>query len=142
MENTRFTQGMEQLKAIDGKGGENVIKSLEDIAPDLGKFIVEFAFGDIYTREGLTTEEREMITLSSLLTAGGCEPQLEVHIGGALNVGISPEKVIETFLQCIPYTGFPKVLNAVFVAKKVFAERGTYIITKNRWSSQLPIKHS
>lgn len=124
MENTRFTQGMEQLRTIDGKGGENVIKSLEDIAPDLGKFIVEFAFGDIYTREGLTTEEREMITLSSLLTAGGCEPQLEVHIGGALNVGISPEKVIETFLQCIPYTGFPKVLNAVFVAKKVFAERG------------------
>lgn len=124
MENTRFTQGMEQLKTIDSKGGENVIKSLEDIAPDLGKFIVEFAFGDIYTREGLTTEEREMITLSSLLTAEGCEPQLEVHIGGALNVGISPEKVIETFLQCIPYTGFPKVLNAVFVAKKVFAERG------------------
>lgn len=124
MKNTRFTQGMEQLRTIDGKGGENVIKSLEDIAPDLGKFIVEFAFGDIYTREGLTTEEREMITLSSLLTAGGCEPQLEVHIGGALNVGISPEKVIETFLQCIPYTGFPKVLNAVFVAKKVFAERG------------------
>ena len=124
MENTRFTQGMEQLKAIDGKGGENVIKSLEDIAPDLGKFIIEFAFGDIYTRERLTTEEREMITLSSLLTAGGCEQQLEVHIGGALNVGISPEKVIETFLQCVPYTGFPKVLNAVFAAKKVFAERG------------------
>ena len=124
MENTRFTQGMEQLKSIDGKGGENVIKSLEDIAPDLGKFIVEFAFGAIYTREGLTTEEREMITLSSLLTAGGCEPQLEVHINGALNVEISPEKVIETFLQCIPYTGFPKVLNAVFAAKKVFAERG------------------
>lgn len=123
MENTRFIQGMEQLKAIDGKGGENVIKSLEDIAPDLGKFIVEFAFGDIYTREGLTTEEREMITLSSLLTAGGCKPQLEVHINGALNVGIPPEKVIETFLQCIPYTGFPKVLNAVSVAKKVFTER-------------------
>ncbi len=123
MENTRFIQGMEQLRTIDGKGGENVIKSLEDIAPDLGKFIVEFAFGDIYTREGLTTEEREMITLSSLLTAGGCEPQLEVHINGALNVGISPQKVIETFLQCIPYTGFPKVLNAVSVAKKVFTER-------------------
>ena len=124
MENTRFTQGTEQLKAIDGKRGENVINSLEDKAPDLGKFIVEFAFADIYTRGGLTKGEREMITLSSLLTAGGCEPQLKVHINGALNVGISPEKVIETFLQCIPYTGFPKVLNAVFAAKKVFAERG------------------
>ena len=123
MENTRFMQGMEQLKAIDWKGGENVIHSLEDIAPDLGKFIVEFAFGDIYTRQGLTTAERELITLSSLLTAGGCEPQLEVHISGALNVGITPERIIETFLQCIPYTGFPKVLNAVFVAKKTFMER-------------------
>lgn len=123
MENTRFMQGMEQLKAIDGKGGENVIRSLEDIAPDLGKFIVEFAFGDIYTRKGLSTAERELITLSSLLTAGGCEPQLEVHIIGALNVGITPERIIETFLQCIPYTGFPKVLNAVSVAKKVFMER-------------------
>ena len=119
MENTRFIQGMEQLKAIDGKGGENVIKSLEDIAPDLGKFIIEFAFGDIYTRQELTTEEREMITLSSLLTAGGCEPQLEVHINGALNVGISPKKVIETLLQCIPYTGFPKVLNAIFTAQNI-----------------------
>lgn len=123
MENTRFMQGMEQLKAIDGKGGENVIRSLEDIAPDLGKFIVEFAFGDIYTRQRLTTAERELITLSILLTAGGCEPQLEVHINGALNVGITHERIIETFLQCIPYTGFPKVLNAVFVAKKVFTER-------------------
>lgn len=64
-----------------------------------------------------------MITISSLLTAGGCEPQLEVHINGALNVGIRPDKIIETFLQCIPYTGFPKVLNAVNTAKKVFRER-------------------
>lgn len=124
MEKTRFERGMERLRTIDGKGGERVIQSLADIAPDLGRFIVEFAFDDIYTREDLSTEEREMITLASLLTAGGCEPQLEVHINGALNVGIPPEKVVETFLQCIPYTGFPKVLNAVSIAKKVFAERG------------------
>ena len=124
MEKTRFNNGMEQLKAIDGVGGENVIKSLEDISPDLGKFIVEFAFGDIYTRGSLTLQEREIITITSLLTAGGCEAQLEVHINGSLNVGISPKKIVETFLQCIPYTGFPKVLNAIFVAKKIFKERG------------------
>lgn len=123
MEKTRFENGMEQLKAIDGVGGENVIQSLEDISPDLGKFIVEFAFGDIYTRKKLSLQEREMITITSLLTAGGCEPQLEVHVNGALNVGITPQKIVETFLQCIPYTGFPKVLNAMFVAKKIFKER-------------------
>jgi len=89
----------------------------------LGNYIIEFAFGDIYSRPGLTLEERELITITSLLTAGGCEPQLDVHINGALNVGILPEKNIEAFIQCIPYTGFPKVLNAVAVAKKVFPAR-------------------
>ena len=54
----------------------------------------------------------------SLLTTKGCGPQLEVHIKVALNVWITTRRIIETFLQCIPYTGFPKVLNAVFVAKK------------------------
>lgn len=123
MKQTRFEVGKEQLKQIDGRGGENVIHSLKDIAPDVGKYIIEFAFGDIYPRKELNLKEREMITISSLLTAGGCEAQLEVHINGALNVGVSPEKIIETFIQCIPYTGFPKVLNAVFTAKKVFSER-------------------
>lgn len=123
MEKTRFELGMEKLREIDGVGGETVIKSLADIAPDVGTYIIEFAFGDIYPRKGLSLQEREMITIASLLTAGGCEPQLEVHINGALNVGIPPEKMIEAFIQCIPYTGFPRVLNAIFTAKKVFSER-------------------
>ncbi|MFT9078325.1 carboxymuconolactone decarboxylase family protein [Ethanoligenens sp.] len=123
MESERFKRGTERLSEVDSTAGENVIASLDAIAPDLGRYVIEFAFGDIYCREGLSLQEREMITISSLLTAGGCEPQLEVHINGSLNVGISPEKVIETFIQCLPYTGFPKVLNAVNVAKKVFAER-------------------
>ncbi len=120
MEKTRFETGMHNLKKIDGKGGEAVITSLENISPDLGRYIVEFAFGDIYERSGLSLQEREIITLASLLTAGGCEPQMEVHISGALNVGIPPEKIIEIFLQCIPYTGFPRVLNAVYAAKRIF----------------------
>ncbi|MBD5167539.1 MAG: carboxymuconolactone decarboxylase family protein [Helicobacter sp.] len=120
---TRLDRGLAQLQAIDGEAGQKVIDSLANIAPDLGKFIIEFAFGDIYTRGELNLQERELITLSSLLTAGGCEPQLTVHIHAALNVGIAPQKVIETFMQCIPYVGFPRVLNAVFAAKKVFEER-------------------
>ena len=123
MEKSRFTKGMENLTLVDGRGGEAVIQSLQDIAPDLGKYIIEFAFGDIYSRPELSLQERELITITSLLTLGGCEPQLEVHINGALNTGIAPEKIIECFLQCIPYAGFPRVLNAVFIAKKVFKER-------------------
>ena len=122
MESTRFQRGMDKLQEIDGAGGEGVIRSLEGIAPDLGRYIAEFAFGDIYARAGLTLQEREIITLASLLTAGGCEPQLEVHINAALHVGVPREKIVEVFLQCIPYTGFPRVLNAVFTAKRAFQE--------------------
>ena len=124
MDSIRYKKGLDNLSAVDGKGGDAVIKSLENIAPDLGKYIIEFAFGDIYSRQELSLQERELITITSLLTAGGCEPQLEVHINGALNVGIAPAKIIEAFIQCVPYIGFPKVLNAVFTAKKVFASRG------------------
>lgn len=119
---TRFQTGMENLNLIDGTIGGNVITSLDDIAPDIGKYIVEFAFGDIYSREILSLQEREIITLTSLIASGGCENQLKVHINASLNVGISKEKIIETFIHCIPYVGFPKVLNAVFVAKEIFAE--------------------
>lgn len=123
MEKTRYQKGMDMLQAVDGAGGAGVINSLAGIAPDLGRYIIEFAFGDIYTRPILTLQEREMVTVASLLTAGGCEPQLEVHINGALNVNIPPEKIIEIFLQSIPYTGFPRVLNAVSTAQKVFQSR-------------------
>ena len=123
MEKTKFELGQEMLARIDGAGGESVIRSLESVAPDVGRLIIEFAFGEIYPRGGLSVQERELVTVTSLLTAGGCEPQLEVHVNGALNVGVPQEKIVEAFIQCIPYTGFPRVLNALFVAKKVFAER-------------------
>ena len=129
MKQNRFEQGLQKLSEVDGTAGEKVITSLSNIAPDLGKYIVEFAFGDIYCRMGVNLQEREIITLSSLLTHGGCEAQLEVHINGAINVGISPNKIIETFIHCIPYTGFPRVLNAVGVAKKVFIARKESIET-------------
>jgi 4-carboxymuconolactone decarboxylase len=132
MGNERFINGTNKLNEVDGHAGENVINSLKSVAPDLGKYIIEFAFGDIYSRPGLSLQERELITITSLLTAGGCEPQLDVHINGSLNVCIKTEKIIETFIQCIPYTGFPKVLNAVNVAKKVFAERKLTVNVSNQ----------
>ena len=124
MEQTRFQRGWELLRQVDNAGGEAVISSLADIAPDLGRYIVEFAFGDIYAREGLSLQERELVTIASLLTAGGCEPQLRVHLNGALNVGIPPQKTVEALIHSVPYVGFPRVLNAIFTAGDIFASRG------------------
>lgn len=115
-------RGLERLNEVDGTQGEMVMQALDDIAPDLGKYIVGFAFGEIYCRQHLDLRQRELITLAALAAQGGCERQLKVHIHASLNVGLSKAQIIETFMQCIPYLGFPRVLNAVFAAKEVFAE--------------------
>lgn len=118
--NERLERGLKNLKEIDGEAGERVIQNLQDIAPDVGRYIMEFAFGDIYASDTLSFREREIITLASLLTQGDTRGQLIVHINGALNVGITEKEIIEIFTHCIPYVGFPKVLNAITVSKEVF----------------------
>jgi 4-carboxymuconolactone decarboxylase len=123
MSKERYERGWDKLKEIDGEVGENVIESLKEIAPDLGKYVIEFAFGDIYSRDTLSLKQRQLVTIASLTTQGGCEPQLEVHINAALNVGLTQNEIVEAIIHCVPYVGFPRVLNGVNVAKKVFANR-------------------
>ncbi|WP_416306989.1 carboxymuconolactone decarboxylase family protein [Neptunicella sp. SCSIO 80796] len=123
MNNPRYQSGLEKLREIDGQAGEKVIESLMNIAPDLAKYIIEFPFGDIYQRPGLDLKSRELVTVAALAALGHCQPQLNVHINGALNVGCKPEEIIEVIIQMAVYAGFPAALNAMFVAKEVFTER-------------------
>ncbi|CAN7152940.1 carboxymuconolactone decarboxylase family protein [Rossellomorea sp. LjRoot5] len=99
-----------------------ISEALEDIAPDVAKYIIEFAYGEIYSRKGLTNKQRALVTISSLVTQG-TEPQLELHINTGLTAGLTEEEIVESITHLIPYTGFPRVLNALTVAKKVFAIR-------------------
>jgi 4-carboxymuconolactone decarboxylase len=123
MEEERYTRGWKKLKQIDGEAGEKVIESLKDIAPDLGKYTIEFPFGDIYSRPGLDLKSREIATVAALTALGHALPQLKVHINGALNVGCTREEVIEIIIQMAVYAGFPASLNAMAIAKEVFEAR-------------------
>ncbi|RDI45608.1 carboxymuconolactone decarboxylase family protein [Falsibacillus pallidus] len=120
MDDNRFEKGWAVLMEVDGEGGQRVIESLKEIAPDLGKYVVEFAFGDIYSREGLDLKQRQLVTLTALTVLGGCEPQLKVHLKAGLNVGLTQKEIVEAIMHCGPYVGFPRVLNAIFTAKEVF----------------------
>ncbi|HEY9644218.1 MAG TPA: carboxymuconolactone decarboxylase family protein [Coleofasciculaceae cyanobacterium] len=122
-ETARYDRGWQKLAEVDGEAGQRVIESLQDIAPDLARYIIEFAFGDIYTRPGLDLKSREIATVAALTALGNAHPQLKVHLHGALNVGCSREEVIEIIMQMAVYAGFPAALNGVFAAKEVFAER-------------------
>lgn len=119
----RYGRGWAALAAIDGHAGEQVVASLADIAPDLGRYIVEFAFGDVYTRPGLDLKTRELVTVAACTALGTATPQLKVHVRGFLNVGGTEEELVEILLQMAVYAGFPAALNALTAAKDVLTER-------------------
>lgn len=85
--------------------------------------MIEFAFGDIYSRSGLDLKAREIATVASLTALGNAQPQLKVHIHGALNVGCTRIEIVEVILQMAVYAGFPAALNGIAAAKEVFQER-------------------
>lgn len=120
----RFERGQTVFEAVDGTAGANVIDALGDISPELGYQVVAWGFGEMYARPGLEPRDRQLVTLGILTALGGCEPQLDVHINAALNVGLTPQQIVEALLHSAVYCGFPRALNATFAAKKVFAERG------------------
>lgn len=119
----RYAHGLSKLMEIDGEAGQRVIDSLQDIAPDLARYTIEFPFGDIYRRPGLDLRSREIATVSALTALGNAQPQLKVHIHGALNVGCTRTEIVEVIIQMAVYAGFPAALNGMFAAKEVFRER-------------------
>lgn len=118
----RYERGLERLREIDGQAGQKVIDSLADIAPDFARYLIEFPFGDIYSRPGLDLKSREIAVVAALAALGNAAPQLKVHVHAALNVGCTRGEVIEVLMQMAVYAGFPAALNGLFCAREVFAE--------------------
>ena len=123
MDSDRYKIGLEKYKELFGKQGETVIDALMDIAPDFTKLTIEFPFGDVLSRPQVDLKTRELATIAALTAMGTAAPQLKVHVNGALNVGCSPQEIIEIIFQMALYAGFPAALNGLFAAKEVFDER-------------------
>jgi 4-carboxymuconolactone decarboxylase len=127
---SRYDRGLAKLAEIDGQAGTSVINSLHDIAPDFARYLIEFPFGDIYSRPGLDLRSREIAVVAALTAMGNAAPQLKVHIEGALNVGVSKDEIVEVMMQMSVYAGFPAALNGLFAAKEVFAARAERVAEK------------
>jgi 4-carboxymuconolactone decarboxylase len=123
-EGDRFARGSQAIGQTSGGSGTEVVRSLDSIAPDLGRFIVEFSYGDVIARQTLDGSTRELATVALLTALGTARPQLKVHTIAALNVGASRAQVVEVIEQMAVYAGFPAALNGIGVAKEVFAEQG------------------
>jgi 4-carboxymuconolactone decarboxylase len=123
MSDDRYEQGWARLRELAGEQGERVVEGIRDVAPDLARYVVEFGYGDVYSRDGLDDRTRQLAAISALTAMGGAEPQLEYHIAIALNVGVVPAEIVETLVHLAPFVGFARVLNAARSARRVFAAR-------------------
>lgn len=120
---SRYDRGLAVLRQVGGAGQASPLDVLADIAPDLGRLTVEFGYGDIYSRPGLTLRQRQIINIAALTAIGTAAPQLRFHIDGALNVGVTRTEIVETIIHMSVYAGFPAALNGLTVARAAFAER-------------------
>lgn len=120
----RHDFGLGVLESVDGDAGDRLLEALGDVAPDMVHHISAFAYGDIYSRPGLGPRDRQLVTLGALTAMGGTEDELRIHIGTALTVGLSPEEIIEALIHSTLYCGFPRAINAILIAKEVFADQG------------------
>ena len=121
-EDERFTRGMKFLNKLERKDEPWSMSALHDIAPDLARFVVEFAYGDVHSRPGLSEQQRQLTKISALAALGYAGDELKLHIRCALNAGCTATEIIEVLIQIAVYAGFPAAINAMLVAKEVLPE--------------------
>ena len=119
----RFERGLSKLREIDAGQVAQIAASLKDVAPDFATYLVEFPFGDLYSRPGLDLRSRELAAVAALTALATAQPQLRAHIHGALNVGCTREAVVEVIMQTAIYAGFPAALAGLAAAREAFAAR-------------------
>ena len=120
----RYARGLERLNTLNPAGGARVQESLRDIAPDFGRLMIEFGYGDLLTRPGLDMKARQIATTAALAGMGNAQPQLRFHIGASLNAGCSPDEIVEILYIVAVFAGFPAALNSLTAAKEEFSLRG------------------
>lgn len=123
MENQRFDDGLATRRSVLGEAYvDRALASVDALSSDLQRLVTEFAWGDVWGRPGLERAQRSLITLA-LLTALNRPHELRVHVVGALRNGLTQEQIVEVIIHCAVYCGFPAALDAMRIAREVFAEQ-------------------
>jgi 4-carboxymuconolactone decarboxylase len=111
----RHRRGLERLAELgDHPGGEAF---LERMGEPMASWLVDWVFGDVHIRGGLSARERELIILALLTGLGSSDPQVAAHIEALRTLHVPDSDIEETILQTAPYTGIPRAINALKVLR-------------------------
>jgi 4-carboxymuconolactone decarboxylase len=108
MDDDRYERGREKLREVHG---DRPLETIEGLG-DLGRLIIETAYGEIYTRPGLSLRERQIASVAALV-ATGRSSQLPVHLRSSLKAGLSVDELREVIIQTAVIAGFPPAMNAM-----------------------------
>jgi 4-carboxymuconolactone decarboxylase len=120
----RSTQGMAVRREVLGDAHvDRAVANTTPFTADFQDFITRYAWGDIWSRPGLSRAERSIVTLTALAVLRQDE-ELAMHLRAALRNGLSPGQIKEVLLQVAVYAGVPAANRAVAIAARVLAEAG------------------
>lgn len=124
----RYERGAQVLASMGGDISA-IEAPLADIAPELARYVAEFAFGDLYHRDGLFLRSKQMVTIAALVTMGETERQLAFHTRAALSVGVSPRDIVDVIIHLLGFAGNPRVFNAMLTVRRVLEQEGLLPLT-------------
>jgi 4-carboxymuconolactone decarboxylase len=113
----RYRRGREKLREVHGDRSLATVESLGD----LGRLIVEVAYGEVYSRPGLTLRDRQIASVAALV-ATGRSSQLPVHLRSSLKAGLTADELREVIIQTATIAGFPPAMNAMATLKTILGE--------------------
>ena len=116
-----YDRGMAVRREVLGdEHVDRATSTATDVTRDFQRFITTYAWGGVWTREGLDRRTRSVVTLTALV-AGGHLAELELHLRGALRNGLTRDEIVEVLLQTAIYCGVPAANSAFAVAQRVLA---------------------
>jgi len=121
-ERERYEQGLSVRRAVHGDAHVNrALHNRNDFNAPFQDLLTRYAWGEIWTRQGLPRHTRSLLTVA-LLVALNRTDELRMHIRSAFNNGVTREQIQEVLLQCAIYCGIPAANSAFHSAEQVFAE--------------------
>ena len=114
---TSLDRGREKLREVHGERSLATIESLGD----LGELIIGVAYGEVYSRPGLSIRERQIASVAALV-ATGRSSQLPVHLRSSLKAGLTAAELQEVIIQTATIAGFPPAMNAWSTLKSIVGE--------------------
>ena len=122
MDKALYEAGLALRKEVVGKDYvERSLAEADDLTRDFQAFVTEYAWGAVWTREGLSRRDRSLLNLG-MLTALGKPNELKLHLRGALTNGVTRAEIREALMQSAVYCGVPAALEAFRMAREVFGE--------------------